>query len=131
MVFGRRLTRLTGDWSQTFSATENSHSPLHEYNKLVGPIIIFDRSATPIKYFHLFYSDNVLPKSLILPNNVNARNKFNRAEGQGQGGDSIILADVTFLWDCCHRSRVEDLLLPLIIDGAMYAASNLPAAKIA
>ena len=80
-----RRTFVTGDWSQTFSATENSHSPLHEYNKLVGPITIFDRSATPIKYFHLFYSDNVLPKSLILPTNVNARIKFNRAEGQGQG----------------------------------------------
>ena len=102
------------NWSQTFSATENSRLSLHEYNKLVCPITVFDRSATPIKYFHLFYSYNVLPKSLILPTNVNARNKFNRAEGQGQG---VTVADVTFLWGCCHRSRVEGLLLPLIIDG--------------
>ena len=34
----------------------------------------------------------------------------------GPGGDSL-LAYVTFVWGCCHRSRFEGLLLPLIIDG--------------
>ena len=50
-----RRTFVTGDWSQTFSVTEN-----------------------------LFYSDNVLAKIADFTN-VSARNKFNRAEGQGQG----------------------------------------------
>ncbi len=36
--------------------------------------------------------------------------------GTVPGGDGI-LADVTFVWGCCLRSRVEGLLLPLIIDG--------------
>ena len=51
------------NWSKTFS--DNSHS-LHEFNELVGPIRVFDGSATPLEYFQLSYSDVVFGKNADL-----------------------------------------------------------------
>ena len=97
-----RRSFVTGDWLQTFSATENSRS-LHKFNELVGHIRVFNDLATPLEYFHLFYSDNVFAKIVDFTNG-NAWNKFNRAEGDG------ILADMTFARGCCHSSQIEGLL---------------------
>ena len=69
------------NWSKTFS--DNSRS-LHEFNKRVGPIRVFNGSATPLEYFQLFYSDVVFGKIADFTNS-NARNKFDLAEGEGQG----------------------------------------------
>ena len=69
------------NWSKTFS--DNSRS-LHEFNERVGPIRVFDGSATPLEYFQLFYSDVVFGKIADFTNG-NARNKFDLAEGEGQG----------------------------------------------
>ena len=63
--------------------SDNSRS-LHEFNERVGPIRVFDGSATPLEYFQLFYSDVVFGKIADFTNG-NARNKFDLAEGEGQG----------------------------------------------
>ena len=55
---------------------------------------MFDGSATPLEYFQLFYSDVVFGKVADFTN-VNARNKFDLAEGGGAG--VMGLADVTFV----------------------------------
>ena len=78
------------NWSKTFS--DNSRS-LHEFNERVGPIRVFDGSATPLEYFQLFYSDVVFGKIADFTNG-NARNKFDLAGGRGR---VMGLADVTFV----------------------------------
>ena len=69
------------NWSKTFSANLRS---LHEFNERIGPIRVFDGSAMPLEYLQLCYSDVVFGKIADFTNG-NARNKFDLAEGQGDG----------------------------------------------
>ena len=68
----------------------------------------------PLEYLHLFYIDSVLAKIADFTTAMRGTSSTGPSD-KSQG--VTVYYWLTFVWGCCHRSRVEGLLLPLILDG--------------